>query len=483
MANPNQSRYLQAPRKGYDENNFRRSDGAKKITGVRSAGSKYADLAGEMEDAGVKIKGGQITPTEKFGTMAGLASEQRNPLSRGSRAGSISTLGQPLNSMYAANPDFFRSQIAQRNAPATAESVGAQRASIQTPTAEVKTANVASPTGSFDASLVEKRGFPGGRTSPTFGPQGLPDDTPSAASSAARGMAFKGATTGRFPSGASVAPSAPSQMDMNRQALEQGAAGIRLRREALGQSGPADSRTLPSSRVAKTETGYKVVTDAKGNIVGTNAPIKPISSAVGNFADQRAAFNRGEGTAAEKSALGPNIREAALAELSKSAPKVSPAQSRAQIQASSPMGPPLQGSAQMGPPLQGSAQMGPPLQGSAQMGPPLQGSAQMGPPAQAGNIGRIAPSGGVPKMFESAPSLAGPPSNMARPIQGPPNASATTPYERMQQTTLGPATPNGPPLSTSKPPSMLSTPVKAPALVVPPTKDDIRKQRTTLARR
>ena len=452
MANPNQSRYLQAPRKGYDSNGRRLSDGAKKITGVRSAGSKYADLAGEMEDAGVKIKGGQITPTEKFGTMAGLASEQRNPLSRGSRAGSISTLGQPMNSMYAANPDFFRSQIAQRNAPATAESVGAQRTSIQTPTAEVKAANVPSLTGSFDASLVEKRGFPGGRTSPTFGSQGLPDDTPGAASSAARGMAFKGATSGT-PSGAPVAPAAPSQMDLNRQALEQGAAGIRLRREALGQSGPADSRTLPSSRVAKTETGYKVVTDAKGNIVGTNAPIKPISSAVGNFADQRAAFNRGEGTAAEKSALGPNIREAALAELSKSATKVSPAQSRAQIQASSPMG------------------------------PPLQGSAQMGPPAQAGNIGRIAPSGGVPKMFESTPSLTGPPSNMARPIQGPPNASATTPYERMQQTTLGPATPNGPPLSTSKPPSMLSTPVKAPALVVPPTKDDIRKQRTTLARR
>jgi hypothetical protein len=474
MANPNQSRYSQDPRKGYDSNGRRLSDGAKKITGVRSAGSKYADLAGEMEDAGVKIKGGQITPTEKFGTMAGLASEQRNPLSRGSRAGSISTLGQPMNSMYAANPDFFRSQIAQRNAPATAESVGAQRAGIQAPAATVSapTPSEILPTSKgFDASLVEKRGFPGGRTSPTFGSQGLPDDTPSAASSAARGMAFKGATTGT-PSGASVAPAPQSQMDLNRQALEQGAAGIRLRREALGQSGPADSRTLPSSRVAKTETGYKVVTDAKGNIVGTNAPIKPISSAVGNFADQRAAFNRGEGTAAEKSALGPNIREAALAELSKSVPKVSPAQSRAQIQASSPMGPPLQGSAQMGPPLQGSAQMGPPLQGSAQMGPPRY--EQMGPPTQGGNIGRIAPSGGVPKMFESAPSLAGPPSNMARPIQGPPNASATTPYERMQQTTLGPATPNGPPLSTSKPPSMMSA---------PPTKDDIRKQRTTLARR
>ena len=79
-------------------------------------------------------------------------------------------------------------------------------------------------------------------------------------------------------------------------------------------------------------------------------------------------------------------------------------------------------------------------------------------------------------MFESAAinrsDLIGPPSNMVRPIEGPPNAAATTPYERMQKTTLGPATPNGPLLSTSAPPKMFETAA---------TKDDINKQRTSLA--
>ena len=83
-------------------------------------------------------------------------------------------------------------------------------------------------------------------------------------------------------------------------------------------------------------------------------------------------------------------------------------------------------------------------------------------------------------MFESETTnrfdLVGPPSNMSRPIQGPPNAAATTPYERMQKTTLGPAKPNGPILSTSAPPKMMAA---APASI--PTKDDITKQRASLA--
>jgi DNA-binding ferritin-like protein len=107
---------------------------------------------------------------------------------------------------------------------------------------------------------------------------------------------------------------ASSQMDLKRQALEQRAEGIRLQREASGQMSP-DSRTLPPSQVAKTNNGYKVVTDARGNIVGTNAP----AAAVGD-AYQRGAINRGEGTMAEKSDLGLNIRNTALAELSRPAP-------------------------------------------------------------------------------------------------------------------------------------------------------------------
>lgn len=77
---------------------------------------------------------------------------------------------------------------------------------------------------------------------------------------------------------------------------------------------------LPSSQVVTSDTGYKAVLDAQGNIVGTSAPTAPVSASVGKFADERAAFNRGEGTMLEKAALGPNIRDAFLKEYAKPKP-------------------------------------------------------------------------------------------------------------------------------------------------------------------
>lgn len=77
---------------------------------------------------------------------------------------------------------------------------------------------------------------------------------------------------------------------------------------------------LPSNQVVTSDTGYKAVLDAQGNIVGTNVPTAPVSASVGKFADERAAFNRGEGTMLEKAALGPNIRDAFLKEYAKPKP-------------------------------------------------------------------------------------------------------------------------------------------------------------------
>ena len=449
----------------------------KKIMGVSAGPNKFQEAGRNLEEAGFKVQNGQLTPTQDYGAMTGLASEQRNSLSLGSKPGSVSTLRSPMNSMYAANPGFFqrsggggaaavspevaraqniaaakkagtfdiiRDQYnakggAQMNelgtigaaaaaaAPAaTAESVAAQRASIQGAAAPAAPAAPAAETGGYEydpnAEAVNTLAdYSKGATNAEMA-AGPKPATPAAAAPV-------------VPAPAPAAPAAPSQMDLNRQALEQGAAGIRLRREALGQ--------MPQSITS--DRGYKVVTDAKGNIVGTNAPVAPVSSAVGGFADQRAAFNRGEGTSAEKAALGPNIRSAALAELSRPAPK----------------------------PMAATAP-----NAGAQMGPPLQGSAQMGPPSVPNKP--ILSTSAPPKMFESATTnrfdLVGPPSNMSRPIQGPPNAAATTPYERMQKTTLGPEKPNGPILSTSAPPKMMAS---APASI--PTKDDITKQRASLA--
>ena len=265
----------------------------KKIMGVSAGPNKFQEAGRNLEEAGFKVQNGQLTPTQDYGAMTGLASEQRNSLSLGSKPGSVSTLGSPMNSMYAANPgsfqrsggggaaavspevaraqniaaakkagtfDILRDQYnakggAQMNelgtigaaaAPsATAESVAAQRASIQGAAAAAAPAIPAAPAAMVPPSVAA--------TGPV-----LPENAAQRNRDALQNMGRKiGAQVGPpapaapapapaapvvpapvVPApapAAPAAPAAPSQMDLNRQALEQGAAGIRLRREALGQ--------------------------------------------------------------------------------------------------------------------------------------------------------------------------------------------------------------------------------------------------------
>jgi len=74
---------------------------------------------------GVKIDSqGNPVPTQDFGAMTAASSQGINSLSRGVKGGQFSSLGQPLNTMYAQNPNFFNrrpdastfgAMIAQRN--------------------------------------------------------------------------------------------------------------------------------------------------------------------------------------------------------------------------------------------------------------------------------------------------------------------------------------------------------------------------------
>ena len=108
-------------------------------------------------------------------------------------------------------------------------------------------------------------------------------------------------------------------MQMQQGMAEGGQAVKNL--QAYQALNPPTISGLPSSQVVTSDTGYKAVLDAQGNIVGTNVPTAPVSASVGKFADERAAFNRGEGTMLEKAALGPNIRDAFLKEYAKKAPE------------------------------------------------------------------------------------------------------------------------------------------------------------------
>ena len=86
--------------------------------------------------------------------------------------------------------------------------------------------------------------------------------------------------------------------------------------QAYQAANPPTISGLPSNQVVTSDTGYKAVLDAQGNIVGTSAPTAPVSK----FGDERAAFNQGQGTMLEKAALGPNIRDAFLKEYAKPKP-------------------------------------------------------------------------------------------------------------------------------------------------------------------
>jgi hypothetical protein len=87
-----------------------------------------AQAAEMMYGAGIQLgAGGGAQPTRDFGSLLRLNSSQMNPLSRGAKPGSFSSLGQPMNSMYANNPGFFNregrnnfaGQLAQRNTSLT----------------------------------------------------------------------------------------------------------------------------------------------------------------------------------------------------------------------------------------------------------------------------------------------------------------------------------------------------------------------------
>lgn len=127
-----------------------------------------------------------------------------------------------------------------------------------------------------------------------------------------------------------------------QQGMAQGAQAVKNLKEYQAANPPTISG-LPSNQVVTSDTGYKAVLDAQGNIVGTNVPTAPVSDTVGKFADERAAFNQGKGTMLERAALGPNIRDAFLKEYAKPKPVAEmppmPAGAGVRAPAQTPIGP------------------------------------------------------------------------------------------------------------------------------------------------
>lgn len=227
------------------------------------------DAATGMYNSGLQLdEQGYPQPTRDFGSLLRLNSSQMNPLSRGVRPGSFSSLGQPMNSMYANNPGFFRSQIAQRNQSLTPgapvmtreqriaqaqqdgtfgtirdkfnidnEGAGLSMnkfGNIRKMTEPQKAAPSATGNRPVDNALIEKRGFDspvekepamGSRLSDMMGDMGR------RSGSAEPAIGQRSVTT-PAPTGTSApTPQMSSQQLSNRKALEDRAAGLRLLRE------------------------------------------------------------------------------------------------------------------------------------------------------------------------------------------------------------------------------------------------------------
>jgi hypothetical protein len=268
-------------------------------------------VAQSLYGAGIQLdESGNPRAARDFGSLLGLNSSQMNALSKGARPGSFSSLGQPMNSMYANNPGFFRNALQQRNQTLTP---GAPVMSREQRIAQ------AQQEGTFDIirDKYNAENAGSGLRMNRFGnirqvaPQtegmkaaSLPDylkrpnqaldpDTPGGASAAARakmmqprsalGALTKGldyslttGKTGSAPAGTSATPTsvsaattaAPSQQDVNRAALEDRASGLRLLREMSQTPLQVTATDGGKSLVGKYGTGSSTATTGSGRKEG-----------------------------------------------------------------------------------------------------------------------------------------------------------------------------------------------------------------------
>lgn len=243
------------------------------------------DAATGMFNAGLQIdEGGAPKPTRDYGSLLRLNSSQMNPLSRGVKPGSFSSLGQPMNSMYANNPGFFRSQIAQRNQSLT------PGAPVMTREQRIAQAQQEGTFGTIrDKFNIDNEGA--GLSMNEFGnifkpkpTQKVPSiqkvnpldpDTPGGASALARSNMMNRKVDSSLlekrgfgnpvasPQDTPTAAKTPSQQDMNRAGLEERASGLRLLRE-MSQTPLQIVNTPPTWD----ENGFDTLTGKYGTGVG-----------------------------------------------------------------------------------------------------------------------------------------------------------------------------------------------------------------------
>ena len=261
----------------YDANGYN-SQGRRKTIGVKTKPNEFQEAARNLEDSGFKVKDGQLTPTQNYAPMVGLASEQRNSLSRDAKPGSISTLGNPLGSMYEANPGFFKrgpsggaavspdlvraQNIANAKEAGTFDIIRDQfNAKGGAQMNEFGTIGAAAPTAAPTAESVaaQRASIQGAAPAPAMAPAASTAPDPNKPQSSEwltenRPVQFYNSGLPKLPWAGDTAES--GQRTANRQALEQRAAGLNLMKEAQQSPMQVTEQGGGKNLVGKYGTGW-----------------------------------------------------------------------------------------------------------------------------------------------------------------------------------------------------------------------------------
>lgn len=261
-----------------------------------------SQVAAGMFNAGLRAgPDGRSVGSKDWGGLLTKASQGINSLSRGVRGGQFSGLGQPLNSGREQNPGFFNSGGSAGGVEGFSQMLSQTR--------EQRIAQ-AQKDGTFD----------------TIRDKFNQDNSASGSKMNKFGNIMAGPIQGRVPMRSGLMPQAgPDPSIANRQALEQGAAGIKLQREASGES-----PTITSSG------GVRSISGKYGSGMATNTPTtegliggRPFSEVMQGLANKPGIAREGDtfqpqtgGNALYAKTSGAPVKSAS--DLLKSAPKKLP---------------------------------------------------------------------------------------------------------------------------------------------------------------
>lgn len=181
---------------------------------------------------------GSLQPTQNFGGLLAKASQGINSMTRGVKGGQFSSLGQPMNSMYDQNPGFFTRAPAGLGRGDYGNAGGVEGFGQRLAQTREQRVAQSQQDGTFDTirDKYNQDNSASGRSMNKFGNIMADLNKPQSSEwlTENRPVQFDKSGLPKLPWAGDTAES--GQRVSNRQALEQGAAGLKLQRQASGDT-------------------------------------------------------------------------------------------------------------------------------------------------------------------------------------------------------------------------------------------------------